>query len=197
MRTRQASFLSLAMQQESLPAPWRSRLVQCDSLIGFLYEGGSSLLWGLIADCGRICLQIVRLPAVLPYSTFRNPADGRFPRMAKTSGFSLFLWQLSCVDSSLTVAEFVSKLSGVTGFLAVRMASGTPFPATKSVSSLSPCVVRRRVSGRFSLLVSGFRAFFLVGLVPPCPTGTRVTVWAVINVAIQNAIYQWRTLRSV
>ena len=40
-----------------------TRLVQCDSLIGFLSEGGSSFLWWLIADCGRICLQIVRLPA--------------------------------------------------------------------------------------------------------------------------------------
>src|SRR5579883_476773 len=52
-----------------------------------------TLLWELLADCGRICLQIVRLPAVLPYSTFRNPADGRLPRMAKTSG-SLLLWGL-------------------------------------------------------------------------------------------------------
>src|SRR5579883_1835660 len=107
MRTRQAVF-------SSTPA---TRLVQYDSLIGFLYEGGSSLLWWLIADCGRICLQIVRLPAVLPYSTFRNPADGRLPRMAKTSGFSLFLRQLSWGDSSLTVAEFVSKLSGLPPFL--------------------------------------------------------------------------------
>src|SRR5579883_747553 len=60
MRTRQAVFSSLARERESLPAPLRSRLVQCDSLIGFMSEGGSSLLWWLLAHCGRICLQIVR-----------------------------------------------------------------------------------------------------------------------------------------
>src|SRR5579883_448098 len=64
---------------------------ECDSLIGFLSEGGSSLLWGLLADCGRICLQIVRLPAVLPYSTFRNPADGRLPKKAKNQRFFVVL----------------------------------------------------------------------------------------------------------
>src|SRR5579883_1830139 len=38
MRTRQAVFSSLARERAAIPAPLRSRLVQCDSLIGFLYE---------------------------------------------------------------------------------------------------------------------------------------------------------------
>ena|SRR5579883_14344 len=159
-----------------------TRLVQCDSLIGFLSEGGSSFLWWLIADCGRICLQIVRLPAVLPYSTFRNPADGRLPKKAKTSGFSLFLWQLSCGDSSFNLAEFVSKLSVVTGCPALLFSSRF-FWLCRPVSS------NVRFSSRFSPLVSGFRAFYLVHLVP-LPNCNGGDSGAVINVTIQNTIYQ-------
>src|SRR5579883_2029291 len=38
MRTRQAVFSSLARERAAIPAPLRSRLVQCDSLIGFLSQ---------------------------------------------------------------------------------------------------------------------------------------------------------------
>src|SRR5579883_1769961 len=108
--------------------------------------GDSALTWqNLSANC-----QVAGRPAI-----FDLPQSGRWqaPKNGQNQRFFAVLVVTLRGGSSLTVAEFVCKLSGLTALLPCG------YPATKSVSSLSPCVVRCRVSGRFSPWFPVFELF--------------------------------------